>query len=277
MQAPEKVEEFGAQWILTKDPRSEITPRACAACGSNEAQPLGKKHGLAMMSCRKCSTVYTPYSPWYSSEIYYDTYYKDESLSPPAFVQTRMEEITAEFLRLPENEPAARRWLWRGKSFAGGAKERLGCAGRSTSRQTQSSMFVNWVLKCFTANFAKANFPSQHFDVDHCRRDFGTPAPSRGCFCRKLRVCFVPVDSFGQPLHMRVVCRRRVLGIKWRCVWPPEHLQLFSVAGLKALLREVRFQRACESGRPAVTRSRFFMRWAQRRTLRKPLTSISIE
>jgi hypothetical protein len=34
----------------------------------------------------------------------------------------------------------------------------------------------------------------------------------------------------------------RVLGLKWRCVWPPEHLQLFSANGLKGLLRDVGFR-----------------------------------
>jgi SAM-dependent methyltransferase len=34
----------------------------------------------------------------------------------------------------------------------------------------------------------------------------------------------------------------RLLGLKWRCVWPPEHLQLFSAPGLKALLRDVGFK-----------------------------------
>ncbi len=34
----------------------------------------------------------------------------------------------------------------------------------------------------------------------------------------------------------------RVLGMKWRCIWPPEHLQLFSVGGLKNLLRDVGFR-----------------------------------
>jgi hypothetical protein len=34
----------------------------------------------------------------------------------------------------------------------------------------------------------------------------------------------------------------RVLGVKWRCIWPPEHLQLFSAGGLKSLLRDVGFR-----------------------------------
>src|SRR5215213_8231190 len=99
MQAPKKVEDFAGQRILAMDPRSEKKLRACAACGSIDAQALGVKNELEIVSCRKCSTVYTPYSPWYSSEYYYDSYYPEASLSPPAFVQTRLLEIIAGFAR----------------------------------------------------------------------------------------------------------------------------------------------------------------------------------
>src|SRR4026207_168826 len=96
MHTPEKVDQFAGQRILAMDPRTEKPLRACAACGSSDAQSLGIKNELDILSCRKCATVYTPYSPWYSSEYYYVSYYPEASLSPPPFVQTRLEEITAE-------------------------------------------------------------------------------------------------------------------------------------------------------------------------------------
>src|SRR5262245_6497033 len=99
MRSSKEIAEPATQWIFSRDPRAEITRRACAACGSSEAKPFGEKRGFAVVSCRRCLSVYTPYSPWYSSEFYYSTYYKAESLSPPAFVQTRLEEITAGFAR----------------------------------------------------------------------------------------------------------------------------------------------------------------------------------
>src|SRR5215213_9813890 len=121
MHAPKKVEEFAGQQILAMDPRTEKTLRACAACGSRDAQPLGVKNELEIVSCRKCATVYTPYSPWYSSELYYESYYPEESLSPPAFVQTRLEEITAEFSPYRQNN--------RLLDIGCGAGKRLGRSG----------------------------------------------------------------------------------------------------------------------------------------------------
>src|SRR6185503_14747491 len=97
--APETV-EFAGQRILAMDSRAEKMLRAvCVACGSGEAQSLGVKNELELFRCRRCATIYTPYSPCYSSEFFYERYYPEQSLAPPAFVQTRLEEITAGFSR----------------------------------------------------------------------------------------------------------------------------------------------------------------------------------
>src|ERR1051325_9718000 len=97
MAAKEQV-EFAGQRILEMDSRAEKMLRvACVACGSKQGQPAGVKNELELLRCRQCATLYTPYSPWYSSELFYEVYYPEQSLSPPAFVQTRLEEITAGF------------------------------------------------------------------------------------------------------------------------------------------------------------------------------------
>ncbi len=113
MQAPKKIEEFAGQWILAMDPRAEKAVRACAACGSTDARSLGIKNELDILSCRKCASVYTPYSPWYSSEFYYDSYYK-ERLSPPAFVQTRSRRDHCRVCAVSANKPVAGHRLRRG-------------------------------------------------------------------------------------------------------------------------------------------------------------------
>src|SRR5689334_16974277 len=100
MQAAKEQIEFAGQRILEMDSRAERMLRAaCVACGSNAAQHVGVKNELELLRCRECATLYTPYSPWYSSEFFYEAYYQEQSLAPPAFVQTRLEEITAGFSR----------------------------------------------------------------------------------------------------------------------------------------------------------------------------------
>src|SRR5215213_4308956 len=240
MQSREKIEEFAGQRILAMDPRVEKTLRACVACGSNNAQPLGVKNELDMVSCRKCLTVYTPYSPWYSSELYYEAYYPEESLSPPAFVQTRLEEITAEFSPYRQNNRlldigcgagnlllAAQKHGWEGTGLdvAAGAVKHMRELG----------------FEVFQGELQQARFPSQHFDVitgAELLEHLAEPRLVVQEVARLLR----PGGLFWTTTPHACGLSARVLGLKWRCVWPPEHLQLFSAGGIKALLRDAGFK-----------------------------------
>jgi len=240
MQSREKIEEFAGQRILAMDPRVEKTLRACVACGSNDAQPLGVKNELDIVSCRKCLTVYTPYSPWYSSELYYESYYPEESLSPPAFVQTRLEEITAEFSPYRQNNHlldigcgagnlllAARKNGWEGQGLdvSPGAVEHVRGLG----------------FEVFQGELQQARFPSQHFDVITAAElveHLFEPRLVLQEVARLLR----PGGLFWTTTPHARGLSARVLGLKWRCIWPPEHLQLFSAGGLKLLMREAGFR-----------------------------------
>lgn len=240
MQAPEKVEEFASQWILTEDPRSEKIPRACAACGSAEAQPLGPKNGFAMVSCRKCSTVYTTYSPWYSSEIYYDTYYKAESLSPPPFVQTRMEEITSEFAAYRQTNRLLDVGCGAGNLLQAARKNGWNAQGVDVAAHSIKHV-CELGFEAFHGELQKANFPSQHFDVVTAAEILEHLAEPRLLLEEVARVLRPGGLFWTTTPHARGLSAR-VLGIKWRCVWPPEHLQLFSVAGLKTMLAAAGFR-----------------------------------
>ena len=240
MQSHDKVEEFAGQWLLTADPRSEKIPRVCAACGSDDARPLGLKNDCEMMSCRKCSTVYTTFSPWYSSEFYYDTYYEDEALSPPQFVQTRLEEITAEFSpyrqtnRLLDVGCGAGNLLQAARSNGWNAQG-LDVAANSIKHVRELG------FEGFHGELHKANFPSQHFDVITAAEILEHLAEPRLLLEEIARALRPGGLLWTTTPHARGLSAR-LLGIKWRCVWPPEHLQLFSVAGLKALLHDVGFR-----------------------------------
>ncbi|HLM23680.1 MAG TPA: class I SAM-dependent methyltransferase, partial [Pyrinomonadaceae bacterium] len=164
MQSREKIEEFAGQRILAMDPRVEKTLRACVACGSNDAQPLGVKNELGIVSCRNCLTVYTPYSPWYSSELYYESYYPEESLSPPAFVQTRLEEITAEFSPYRQNNRLLDIGCGAGNLLLAARKN--GWEGQGLDVSPGAVKHVRGLgFEVFQGELQQARFPSQHFDV----------------------------------------------------------------------------------------------------------------
>ena len=236
------LEQSPKQWILTQDPRTEKTQRACVACGSSKTRPLGVKNEFEIVSCRDCGSVYTPYSPWYSSAFFYTGFYLSaEELSPPAFINTRLEEITAQFSPYRQNNrlldigcgagnllQAARKngWNAQGLDVSAGAVKHVRSLG----------------FEVFKGELLDAGFPPEHFDVvtaAELLEHLFDPEPLLHEVARILR----PGGLFWMTTPHARGLSGRLLGLKWSCVWPPEHLQLFSVRGLTKLLRNAGFRR----------------------------------
>ena len=241
MQAPEQVEEFAGQRILAMDARAEKMLRAsCIACGTNDARRLGVKNELELLRCRRCDTIYTPYSPWYSSEYYYGSYYPEQSLAPPAFVQTRLEEITAGFSPYRHENRLLDIGCGAGSLLVAARKNGWNAQGLEVAEQATD--YVRKLgFEVFHGELQQAEFPSQYFDVITAAEILEHLSEPRKLVQEVARVLRPGGLFWVTTPHARGLSAR-VLGLKWRCVWPPEHLQLFSVAGMKTLLREVGFK-----------------------------------
>jgi len=242
MSAPKPVEEYAGQWILTQDPRTERTQRACVACGSTNARPLGVKNNLDVVSCVDCDSVYTPYSPWYSSAFFYSGFYaNEEALSPPQFVQTRLEEITAEFSRFRKTNRLLDIGCGAGTLLAAARKNGWNAQGLDVSAGAVKHV-RELGFEVFEGELKDAAFPSDHFDVvtaAELLEHLVDPQPLLQEVARILR----PGGLFWTTTPHARGLSGRMLGLKWRCIWPPEHLQLFSVRGLKKLLGDAGFKR----------------------------------
>ncbi|HSK62378.1 MAG TPA: class I SAM-dependent methyltransferase [Pyrinomonadaceae bacterium] len=241
MQTPKKIEDFAGQRILAEDPRSEKAIRACVACGSTEAQKLGVKNELQIVCCDSCGTIYTPYSPWYSSQYFYLGYYlKSEETETPPFVLKRLEEITADF--------APYRQTNRLLDLGCGAGDLLEAA-RKNGWQAQgvdvAAHVVNHVrrrgFEVFEGELHEAALPSQHFDVVTAAELLEHIFEPRALVQEVARILRPGGLFWTTTPHARGLSAR-VLGLNWRCIWPPEHLQLFSIGGLTALLRGAGFR-----------------------------------
>ena len=236
------LDQFPTQWIQAQDPRSEKTQRTCVACGSAKSRPLGVKNEFDVVTCLECDSVYTPYSPWYTSAHFYTGFYlNQDELSPPAFINQRLEEITAEFSSFRQNNrlldigcgagnllQAARRngWDAQGLEVSAGAVKHVRGLG----------------FEVYDGELQDAAFPSQHFDVItavELLEHLFDPKPLLEEAARILR----PGGLFWTTTPHARGLSGRLLGLNWRCVWPPEHLQLFSIRGLTKLLRDAGFRK----------------------------------
>ena len=235
------LEKSATHWIHSEDPRIEKTQRACVACGSTNARPLGVKNELDVVSCVECGSVYTPYSPWYSSAFFYSEFYLNEDeLSPPQFVTSRLEEITAEFSKFRKNNRLLDIGCGAGTLLAAARKNSWNAQGLDVSpiavKHVRDSGF-----EVFEGELQDAAFPSEHFDVvtaAELLEHLIDPQPVLQEVARILR----PGGLFWTTTPHARGLSGRMLGLKWRCIWPPEHLQLFSVRGLKTLLRDAGFR-----------------------------------
>jgi SAM-dependent methyltransferase len=241
MQAPEKIEDFAGQRILAEDPRAEKATRACVACGSSSAQNLGVKNELEIVCCRGCGTIYTPYSPWYSSQYFYLGYYlKPEEVDTPAFVKERLDEITAEFAPYRQTNK-----LLDIGCGAGGLLEAARKHGWQAQGLDVSSHAAKHVrelgFEVFEGELSEAAYPSAQFDVVTAAELLEHIFEPRALLREVARILRPGGLFWTTTPHARGISGR-MLGLKWRCVWPPEHLQLFSIRGLKALLREAGFR-----------------------------------
>ena len=235
------LEQSPSQWILSEDPRIEKTQRACVACGSAQARPLGVKNEFEMVSCRDCGSVYTPYSPWYSSALFYTGFYLNaDELSPPAFVNTRLEEITTQFAPYRQNNRLLDIGCGAGNLLQAARKNGWNAQGLDVSAGAVKHV-RELGFEVFEGELAEAAFPAEHFDVvtaAELLEHLFDPRPLLQEVARILR----PGGLFWTTTPHARGLSARVLGLKWRCVWPPEHLQLFSVRGLTQLLRDAGFQ-----------------------------------
>ena len=235
------LEQSPTHWIVSEDPRVEKTQRACVACGSSNARPLGVKNDFDVVSCADCDSIYTTYSPWYSSAFFYSGFYLNEGeLSPPEFVSTRMEEITAEFSRFRKNNRLLDIGCGAGTLLAAARKNGWNAQGLDVSASAVKHV-RNLGFEVYEGELQDAAFPSEHFDVvtaAELLEHLIDPQPLLQEVARILR----PGGLFWTTTPHARGLSGRMLGLKWRCVWPPEHLQLFSVRGLKKLLRDAGFR-----------------------------------
>ncbi len=245
MRTDNQPEEFGGQQLLALDSRSEKPLRHCPACSSSESRRVGIKNELEIVSCTNCNSLYTPYTPWYTSKIYYGNYYEERICEEPPIVHKRLREITAQFSKYRQTNrlldvgcgagllmQAARDHGWNAEGID---------VSESSVRHVQAMG-----LEAFHGELQDAKFQEGQFDVITAAEiveHLFDPMAVVSEVHRLLR----PGGLFWLTTpHVRSITAR-VKGLNWRCVCPPEHLQLFSITGLQALLqragfREVRFQ-----------------------------------
>ncbi|HEU4593747.1 MAG TPA: class I SAM-dependent methyltransferase [Pyrinomonadaceae bacterium] len=220
--------------------------RRCPACGSESRDARGEKNGLRVSACRDCGTLYAHHREAVAgadAEAYdYDAYYHEANLSVPAFISRRLDEIFQSFAPHRKSNRLLDVGCGAGSLLEAARRAGWDAEGTEVSRPAVEHVRAEG-FEVFHGELAEANYPEAHFDVvtaSEIIEHVPEPLPMLREIARILRPggLFWATTPHGRGLSARV------LGIRWSTVSPPEHLQLFTLGGVRGLLREAGFRSA---------------------------------
>jgi SAM-dependent methyltransferase len=204
--------------------------RPCPACGAAEPRPFAEKNTHRVVRCGRCATLYTGDAV----QKMYDDLYAEENPHYPPFLTKRLDDIVAGFApsrrtgRLLEVGfgdgellEAARRagWIVSGIELARPAVERARRRG----------------IDAIHGALTEAPYEAE-FDVVVAAEILEHVSDVRPLLDGIVRVLRPGGLFWATTPHGRGISAR-ILGASWSVVNPPEHVQLFSVGGLRELLR----------------------------------------
>jgi SAM-dependent methyltransferase len=214
---------------------------ACPACGQSGGHSRGRKNDFYLLSCETCATLYTSQVPDLSQAQDYDSYYTAENLTVPAFIARRLDEIVATLEGYRKNNQLLDVGCGAGSLLEAAARNKWAAFGVEVS-QSASDHIRGRGFEVFCGELQSANYPDEHFDVVIASEVLEHVTDPRAMLEGIARVLRPGGLLWATTPHGRGISAR-ILGLEWSIVCPPEHLQLFSVAGIKGLLSGVGFRR----------------------------------
>jgi SAM-dependent methyltransferase len=215
--------------------------RFCAACGSSEGIERGEKNGFTLISCRSCGTLYAYGATPAESAHDYDSYYNQENLAVPDFINRRLDEIVGDFSPYKQNG----RLLDIGFG-AGSLMEAAARAGWTTLGVEVSPPAIEHVgrlgFEVFCGELQEAHYPDRYFDVVTASEILEHVDAPRALVSEIARILRPGGLFWATTPHGKGVSAK-ALGLKWSVISPPEHLQLFSVRSMKRVLLEAGFSK----------------------------------
>lgn len=212
----------------------------CPGCNSPASLQRGCKEGFQLVSCRLCKTLYTSHLPNIEDAETYEDYYHEENLTVPAFINQQLDEIVADFA--PYRQTGALLDVGFG---AGTLLEAARRGGWQTCGVEVAQSAVDHVrgmgYDVFCGTLQDAHYPENHFDVVTASEVLEHVADPQVVLHEIARVLRPGGLLWLTTPHGRGLSAR-MLGLKWSIVSPREHLQLFSVSGLKKMLDDNDFR-----------------------------------
>jgi len=220
--------------------------RVCPGCGGHAGLNCGRKNHFELLSCSTCATLYTAADST-DGETDYDSYYTAENLAIPEFIHRRLDEIVKTFGPYRKSNRLLDVGCGAGSFLQAAARSNWQAFGVEISR-TAAAHVCGQGFEVFCGELEAANYPDGYFDVVVASELLEHLVDPRGLLSEIARILRPGGLLWATTPHGRGISAR-LLDLSWTVVAPPEHLQLFSVFSIKALLHDIGFQRVKVSTR----------------------------
>lgn len=216
-----------------------MKPRPCPACGQQAAAARGYANGIFIVRCQPCGTLFTADIEITDFAEEYETYYTEENLGAPDFVARSLDRIFAGF------EPYRRSNRLLDVGFGGAFAMLAGVrAGWDVEGVEMSEPAVKNALElglnAVHGDLKEVAYPDGYFDVVVCSEVLEHVPDPRELAEEMARV-LRPGGLMWATTPHGMGLSSRLLRLEWSVMCPPEHLQLFSIRGLRHLLTESGF------------------------------------
>jgi len=213
----------------------------CPACGQAGGRNRGSKNDFRVLSCEACGTLFTVQLPGISHSQDYSDYYTAENLTVPAFIDKRLDEIVSTFEPYRKNNRLLDVGFGAGSFLKAAARNNWQPFGVEVSQPA-----VEHLRECgfevFCGELEKAVYADDHFDVVILSEVLEHVPDPMSLVEASVRVLRPGGLLWATTPHGRGISAR-LLGLEWSNVCPPDHLQLFSVAGTRGLLSSAGLKR----------------------------------